>query len=342
MIELSGSGNFAEATPRVSVIGSAVVENFTYKTAPFLKVAVRIFPGTANAECCATCACGTSPASSRPISSKRRTTFASILKAPSIPLSCAGSFHRKWAGSSASGNGASLHQCGSLSAAPVALQRLDRGRHRGAPAHPLPRRVDEQRKRECPPGKGRAHLHEFRVTRDEGVATGAFTYDFAKHEVRLNDQKLAAAGRSDFLDRAELKGDTPYKFRQAPNVTANGVYQFHGGKNTRLEITVDAPGGMDYVFLGKTLPFDRISSKLLFTNDRLQLIDLTGSLFSGPSAARRTFRWREVILIIGPRSRSNGDRLSAANQSVLAIQIGPGPIERHLRFQGTRQQRPQP
>jgi len=38
---------------------------------------------------------------------------------------------------------------------------------------------------------------------------------------------------------------------------------------------------MDYAFLGKTLPFDRVSGRLLFTNDRLQLIDLKGELFSG-------------------------------------------------------------
>jgi hypothetical protein len=38
---------------------------------------------------------------------------------------------------------------------------------------------------------------------------------------------------------------------------------------------------MDYVFLGKTLPFDRIGSKLLFTRDYLQIIDLRGDLFSG-------------------------------------------------------------
>jgi uncharacterized protein YhdP len=38
---------------------------------------------------------------------------------------------------------------------------------------------------------------------------------------------------------------------------------------------------MEYVFLGKPLPFDRISAKLVFTNDRLQIIDLKGALFSG-------------------------------------------------------------
>src|SRR4029434_9113177 len=63
--------------------------------------------------------------------------------------------------------------------------------------------------------------------------------------------------------------------------TANGLYQFRGGKNTRLEVKVEGANGMDYVFLGKTLPFDRISTRLLFTNDRLQIIDLRGALLSG-------------------------------------------------------------
>jgi hypothetical protein len=72
-----------------------------------------------------------------------------------------------------------------------------------------------------------------------------------------------------------------WRANQPPSVTANGLYQFHGGKNTRLEVKVDGAGGMDYVFLGKTLPFDRISSRLLFTNDRLQITDLRGALLSG-------------------------------------------------------------
>jgi len=44
---------------------------------------------------------------------------------------------------------------------------------------------------------------------------------------------------------------------------------------------VDGANGMDYVFLGKTLPFDRVSTQLLFTNDRLQILDVRGDIFSG-------------------------------------------------------------
>jgi uncharacterized protein involved in outer membrane biogenesis len=38
---------------------------------------------------------------------------------------------------------------------------------------------------------------------------------------------------------------------------------------------------MDYVFLGKTLPFDRVSARLLFTNKRLQITDVRADLFGG-------------------------------------------------------------
>jgi hypothetical protein len=62
---------------------------------------------------------------------------------------------------------------------------------------------------------------------------------------------------------------------------ANGIYQFHGGKNTRLEIKVDGAGGMDYAFLGKTLSFGRVSAQLLFTNERLQISDVRADLLGG-------------------------------------------------------------
>ena len=139
---------------------------------------------------------------------------------------------------------------------------------------------------------GNASLHladgaitceDFRVVRDEGIGTGSFTYDFKKHEVRVSNIKsnLRPAEAIFWIDPKTWKTVAPYKFRRPPTVTANGVYQFRGGKNTHLEVTVDGGNGMDYEFLGKTLPFDRVSGRLLFTNDRLQIVDLRGALFSG-------------------------------------------------------------
>jgi hypothetical protein len=132
-------------------------------------------------------------------------------------------------------------------------------------------------------GDGAVTYDNLRVARDEGVGTGTFTYDFARHEVRVSNIKssLRPTDAIFWIDPELWKTVVLYKFRQPTTITADGVYEFRGGTRTRLEINVDAPAGMDYVFLGKTLPFDRISSRLVFTKDRLQILDLHGSLFSG-------------------------------------------------------------
>ena len=130
---------------------------------------------------------------------------------------------------------------------------------------------------------GAVTYENFHVTRDEGVGSGTFVYDFANHEVRVSNVKanLRPAEVAWWIDPDLPKTVAPYKFRQPPAITANGVYQFRGGTKTRLEINVDGPAGMDYVFLGKTLPFSKINGRLLFTNDHLQIVDLRGALLSG-------------------------------------------------------------
>ncbi|HZS17149.1 MAG TPA: AsmA-like C-terminal region-containing protein [Candidatus Udaeobacter sp.] len=130
---------------------------------------------------------------------------------------------------------------------------------------------------------GAVAYDDLHVTRSEGSGTGSFTYDFKKHEVRISNIKssLNPAEVIFWIDPKVSNTVAPYKFRRPPSVTANGLYQFRGGKNTNLEIKVEAPNGMDYVFLGKTLPFDRVSARLLFTNDRLQITDFRGALMSG-------------------------------------------------------------
>ncbi len=130
---------------------------------------------------------------------------------------------------------------------------------------------------------GAITCQDFRVVRDEGTGTGSFTYDFKKHEVRIANIKssLYPAEVIFWIDPKLWKSVLPYKFRHPPRVTANGLYQFRGGKNTRLEIKVDGANGMEYVFLGKALLFDRIAGRLLFTDDRLQIADLRGGLLSG-------------------------------------------------------------
>jgi hypothetical protein len=130
---------------------------------------------------------------------------------------------------------------------------------------------------------GAVTWEDIQVTRDEGTGSGSFTYDFKKHEVRIPNVRssLYPAEVIFWIDPKTSKTIVPYKFRRPPNVVASGLYQFGGGKNTRLEIKVDGASGMDYVFLAKTLPFDRISARLLFTYERLQISDVRADLLAG-------------------------------------------------------------
>jgi AsmA-like C-terminal region len=129
---------------------------------------------------------------------------------------------------------------------------------------------------------GALHLDNLRVVRDEGSGTGSIVYDFAHHEIRFKDVRssLRLAEAIVWVDPKYFKEVVDYKFRHPPNLLINGVYHFHG-KNDHIEVKVDAPTGMDYGFLGRTLPFDRVSGRLLFTDNRLQLFDIDGKLFSG-------------------------------------------------------------
>src|SRR5213080_4356491 len=153
---------------------------------------------------------------------------------------------------------------------------------------------------------GAVTCEDLHVTRDEGTGSGSFTYDFKKHEVRVSNirSSLYPAEAIFWIDSKTWKTVVPYKFRRPPAVTANGVYQFRGGKNTRLEVKADGASGMDYVFLGKTLPFDHVSARLLFTNERLQILDIRGDIFSGVlrgnadiSLAKNNPRYRAALAV---------------------------------------------
>jgi hypothetical protein len=129
---------------------------------------------------------------------------------------------------------------------------------------------------------GALNLDNLRVTRDEGTGTGSIAYDFAHHEVRFKDIRtnLRLTEAIVWVDPKYFKEVVDYKFRQPPNLVVNGVFHFRGA-NDHIEIKIDAPTGMDYVFLGKTLPIDRVTGRLLFTDNRLQLFDIAGKLFNG-------------------------------------------------------------
>ncbi|MEY2564606.1 MAG: hypothetical protein QOH88_2799 [Verrucomicrobiota bacterium] len=282
LVELSGSYDASGATPRTSVMGRAALDNFSYKTVPLLKAAgdfswdgehamlrnfrARHDSGEVTADLLEApndfrlnVESGVDPTVLRAIASPEIGKFLGEWewrRPPTVRFSVRGASRspETWTGEGA-----------------VALQRT---RFRGVWLNEA---------------SAKAHLHNgaitlenLRVTRDEGSAAGSLTYDFVKREVRLTDVRstLRPTDAIVWIEPKLFKEVVPYKFRQPPNIVANGVIHF-GAPNDHLELVVDAPAGMDYVFLGKTLPIDRVSGHLLFTDNRLQLSEIAGTLFTG-------------------------------------------------------------
>src|SRR5436853_1828154 len=283
VIDVSGSANFAGEKPQLKVIGHAAVDNVAYKNLPLSEcrmefswdgertwlrdIRIRHPTGDLHAEVFEApnefrlnIDGPLAPSELRPFVSPEIQEFLAeweCSRPPVIQLAIRGKDRHpeNWQGD---GNIA-----------------LDRTRFRGQWMNSATAKVHF--------ADGAVTCEDFRIVRDEGVGTGNFTYDFAKHEVRVSNIKanVRPTEVSVCIDSSLSKNVAPYKFHQPPAITANGVYQIGGGKGTRLEVNVDAPAGMDYVFLGKTLPFHRIAGQLLFTNDRLQIVDLRGGLFAG-------------------------------------------------------------
>lgn len=283
LIEISGSANFGENNPQLKIIGHGAAGSFGYKSVPFSDLSVdfswdgdRLLlrdirlshqSGQLTAELLdapndfrLNIDSTMSPSALRPVVSPELNEFLGEWewsRPPAVRLAIRGQDRHpeNW------------HGEGTLA--------LNRTRFRGVWANSASTKIHF--------GDGAVTYENLRVNRDEGIGTGMFTYDYKNHEVRISNIKtsLRPADAMFWIEPKTWKDVAPYKFRQPPNLTINGVYQYRGGKKTHLEIVVDAPRGMDYDFLGKTLPFERVTGRLLFTNDRLQLVDLKAGLFNG-------------------------------------------------------------
>lgn len=282
LLELSGSADFAGDAPKISLIGRVAVERFSYQNVPFLQLTadfswdgdrgmirelrLRHESGELRGDLLdapndfrLTVDSAIDPIVFRAFTSPELGRFLAEwqwTRPPAIRLNLHGPGRQpeKWVGE---GN--------------ITTQRT---RFRGTWMNDARAALRLE--------NGAFTLADLHVTRDEGTGTGSIVYDFAHHEIRFKDIKsdLRPTDIIVWVDPKYFKEVAPYKFRHPPNVVVNGVFNFRGSGD-HIEIKVDAPGGMDYLFLGKNLPFDRVTGRLLFTDGRLQLLDMAGKLFNG-------------------------------------------------------------
>jgi hypothetical protein len=282
-LDLSGTANFSQTAPRLNVIGRITAGKFTYKTVPLVSLAadfswdgartmlrdirVRHESGDLTADLLDApndfrfnLESTINPAAVRAIAPADLQNFLGEWewpRSPAVRFAIRGPSHdaQTWTGEGT-----------------VALHR---SRFRGVWMNSANADVRF--------GNGALTFQNLRVTRDEGIGTGAFTYDFAKHEVRLEhvSTTLRPTDAIYWIEPKLYKIVAPYKFHAPPHLTASGVVTFHGRRDTHLEINVDGAAGMDYVFVGKTLAFDHVHGHLLITDDRVQLQGVEGELFGG-------------------------------------------------------------
>jgi hypothetical protein len=127
-------------------------------------------------------------------------------------------------------------------------------------------------------------LRDIRVARVEGTGSGTLIWDFPKDVVYLENVRanLIPAEVVMWFNPKIQKDILPYRFHGPPNLRVSGTAQVvPGDEKTNLEVLADAPRGLDYVFLGKNLPFGATSGRLLFKAGRLYLSNVRGQLFGG-------------------------------------------------------------
>lgn len=122
-----------------------------------------------------------------------------------------------------------------------------------------------------------------RVTRPEGYGTGAFTYDFGRKEVRLDNIRstMTPFNVLQWADPRVAAETLPYRFKAPPTVQVSGVVGLQDIAKTRLRADFQAPGGLEYDLLERTLKFGPSSGSLDFNGNKIRLRAPSGRLFGG-------------------------------------------------------------
>ncbi len=132
--------------------------------------------------------------------------------------------------------------------------------------------------------KDRAVIYRNILLKMDGQqATGSFTYDFGRREVRLGNVRsnVMPAELLMWVDPRIAKTLRMYKFRSPPNVEADGLVHMENPEQNALMVKVDAPGGLDYSLIGKELPFGPTSGTVELKGQMVYANIPTSSLYGG-------------------------------------------------------------
>lgn len=126
-------------------------------------------------------------------------------------------------------------------------------------------------------------LSNIKAHRPEGSASGAFTYDFGRKQVRLDGihSTMNPFNVLQWADPKVAEEAKPYRFKSPPDVTVNGVIGLKDVSLTRLTADFKAPRGLDYDLLDRTLNFGAATGTLKFAGRTIDLKVPSARLFEG-------------------------------------------------------------
>jgi len=121
------------------------------------------------------------------------------------------------------------------------------------------------------------------ITTGKGRGTGSFDYDVGKQEVRLSNivSTLVPVDVLIWIDPKIAKTIRPYRFRSAPGVRVEGKVHMKNPLKNNLSIKIDAPGGVDYDLLGKTLRFGKTKADVDVIANKVDATVTNSELFGG-------------------------------------------------------------
>lgn len=121
------------------------------------------------------------------------------------------------------------------------------------------------------------------IATGKGRGSGSFAYDIGRQEVRLKDivSTLVPVDVMMWIDPRIAGTIRPYRFRGAPKVKVEGKVHMRNPLKNDLAIGIEAPGGLDYDLLHKTLPFGKTSAKVDVVANKVTATIANAELFGG-------------------------------------------------------------
>jgi hypothetical protein len=119
-------------------------------------------------------------------------------------------------------------------------------------------------------------------------ATGSFTYDFGRHEVRLDGirSNLDPPAVLMWVDPRIAATVAVYRFRTPPDVRADGLAHMEDPNRNDLHVAVNAPGGLAYTLLNRDLVFGATQGTVWIKGQKV-LVDVPkSSLYRGGVALK--------------------------------------------------------